>query len=131
MDRPVHTAECPSRAPGAPTGLSPCQTFVAGSYRPPVLSAPIDPAPWPPQTIMRVPVQIAVCPARAMGTPALVMRAQVSVIGLYRPPVYSTVAAPSPPQTIMREPVQTAVCPARRAGAPAVATGAQESVVGL
>jgi hypothetical protein len=42
----------------------------------------------PPQTIIREPVQTAVCPARPIGTLAPVdVATHVSVAGLYRPPV--------------------------------------------
>ena len=67
--------------------------------------------PSPPQTIISVPVQTAVCHLRGSG--ALVSAGcspTVSAAGLYLPPVLrSPVVARSPPQTIMSLPVQTAV----------------------
>jgi hypothetical protein len=51
--------------------LSPVEVGVhvsdAGSYMPPSLNSLVEKSP-PPQTIMRLPVHTAVCPARAAGT---------------------------------------------------------------
>src|SRR5215468_1245243 len=52
---PVHTALCDSRADGALVVLVAVQVSVLGSYLPPVLSRNT-----PPQTIISVPVQMAV-----------------------------------------------------------------------
>jgi hypothetical protein len=74
-------------------------------YRPPVFSAAPLPGPWPPQTIISVPVQTATGMPRADGTFAPVpVGVHVSVAGSYRPPVFVSL----PPQTISSLPVQTA-----------------------
>ena len=60
------------------------QLSVAGSYRPPVLKS------WrsdPPQTIISLPVQTAVCSARASGALVVLVAVQLSVVGSYLPPV--------------------------------------------
>jgi hypothetical protein len=53
-----------------------------GLYFPPVLS------PEPPQTIISLPVQTAVCRARAEGALVVLVAVQLSVLGLYLPPVF-------------------------------------------
>jgi hypothetical protein len=45
------------------------------------------------------------------------MAVQLSVLGLYPPPVFKTLPLAPPPQTIISLPVQTAVCWDRAAGA--------------
>jgi hypothetical protein len=78
------------------------QLPVLGLYLPPVFKyCPL----CPPQTIISLPVQIAVCRPRSAGAPGLVA-VQLSVLGLYLPPVFN---APNPPQTIISLPVHTAV----------------------
>jgi hypothetical protein len=58
------------------------------------------------------------------------MEVQLSVLGLYLPPVFK--ALPSdPPQTIISLPVHTAVCWSRASGALVVLVAVQLSVVGL
>ena len=57
------------------------------------------------------------------------MAVQLSVLGLYLPPVFKSCAT-SPPQTIISLPVQTAVCPTRAAGALVVLVAVQLSVLG-
>ena len=56
----------------------------------------------PPQTIISLPVQTAVCSYRASGTFNILIAIQLSVLGSYRPPV-SVISNPSsaPPQTII------------------------------
>ena len=81
------------------------QLSVAGLYLPPVLK-------WllpftPPQTIISVPVQIAVEPSRSEGALLMLVAVQLSVLGLYLPPVFPTPA--NPPHTIISLPVHTAV----------------------
>src|SRR5439155_1282518 len=57
---------------------------------------------------------------------------QLSVLGLYLPPVFKPVLLPlNPPQTIISLVVHTAVCQNRPAGALAVLVAAQLSVPGL
>ena len=65
-----------------------------------------------------------------MGAPVVDSGIQVSVVGLYRPPVFST-ALEVPPQTIISVPVQIAVWYTRGAGAPVVDIALQVFVVGL
>jgi hypothetical protein len=66
--------------------------------------------PNPPQTIISLPVHTAVCASRAVGALAMLVAIQLSVPGLYLPPVFKRVKLKvSPPQTIISLPVQTAV----------------------
>ena len=48
---------------------------------------PVPPTRNPPQTIISLPVQIAVCNSRAVGALVTLVAIQLSVLGLYRPPV--------------------------------------------
>jgi hypothetical protein len=57
-------------------------------YLPPVFKKP--PALIPPQTIISLPAHTAVCPARASGALVVLVAVQVSVLGLYLPPVLPT-----------------------------------------
>ena len=43
----------------------------------------------PPQTIISLPVHTAVCIARAVGALVVLVAVQLSVLGLYLPPVFS------------------------------------------
>ena len=96
------------------------QLFVPGSYLPPVFNRTKF---WsvPPQIIISLPLQTALCEARAEGTLAMVVAIQLFVLGLYVPPVLKYWGGgPSlsfPPQTIISLPVHTAVCNTRAAGA--------------
>ena len=63
------------------------QLFVPGLYLPPVLKGKVKGRPTPPQTIISLPVQTAVCEARAEGGLVMLVAVQVSVLGLYLPPV--------------------------------------------
>ena len=64
----------------------------------------------PPQTIISLPVQTAVWNVRAAGALVVLVAVQLSVLGLYLPPVFEIVLPyPAPPQTIISLPVQTAV----------------------
>ena len=56
---------------------------------------------------------------------------QLSVLGLYFPPVLKTLLALYPPHTIISVPVHTAVCWARASGALVLVVGVQVSVPGL
>jgi hypothetical protein len=62
----------------------------------------------PLQTIISLPVQIAVWSNRAEGALLVVVAVQLSVLGLYLPPVFKRLGLP-PPQTIISLPVHTAV----------------------
>merc|ERR1712000_678598 len=86
---------------------------------------------FPPQTIIWLPVQMAVCPNRASGARFGVTGCHSSVDGLYLPPVLSACSVLVPPQTIIWLPVQMAVCPNRAPGARFGVTGCHSSVDGL
>ena len=61
------------------------QLSVPGSYLLPVLKS------WPacpPQTIISLPVQTAVCHDRLLGALVVLVAVQLSVVGLYLPPVF-------------------------------------------
>ena len=111
---PVHTAVCWSRAAGALVVLvavhvsSVQATDGLAQYRPPVLKTLPLPS-VPPQTIISLPVLTAVCWSRAAGALVVLVAVQLSVPGLYRPPVFKTPLLPAPPQTIISLPVHTAV----------------------
>jgi hypothetical protein len=60
----------------------------------------------------------------------LLVSAQVSVIGLYLPPVF-TELVPPPPQIIISLPVHTAVCDHRPVGGFIALVAIQLSVLGL
>ena len=69
-------------------------------------------APLPPQTIISLPVQTAVCPYRAVGALVTLVAVQLSVPGLYLRPSFKyspPVLILVPPQTIISLPVQIAV----------------------
>ena len=86
----------------------------------------------PPQTIMFVPVQIAVWNNRPEGALAVLVLIQVFESGLYLPPVSRFPKTfPVPPQTIIALPVQTAVWMPRASGALVILVGAQLSELGL
>src|SRR6476646_7178908 len=82
--------------------------------------------------IISLPVQTALCPNRAVGALVVLVAVQLSVLGLYLPPVFKgPIKGPSPPQTIISLPVQTALCPSRAEGALVVLVAVQLSVLGL
>jgi hypothetical protein len=62
----------------------------------------------PHQTIISLPVQTAVCTYRAAGALVVLVAVQLSVLGLYLPPVLKWLTL-IPPQAIISLPVQTAV----------------------
>jgi hypothetical protein len=65
------------------------QLSVLGLYLPPVLKKPGGGrGPCPPQTIISVPVHTAVWPDRAAGAFVVLVAVQLSVLGLYLPPVF-------------------------------------------
>jgi hypothetical protein len=59
--------------------------------------------------IISVPVQIAVCSHRADGEFVVLVAVQVSVLGLYLPPVFKKKLSLYPPQTIISLLLHTAV----------------------
>ena len=85
------------------------QISVTGSYRAPELIG-LSLVP-PPQTIISLPVQSAVCTNRAVGAFTVLVELQLSLVGLYRPPVFKLQLPPQPlpPQTIISLPVHTPV----------------------
>ena len=91
-------------------------------YLPPVLRT------VPPQTIISLPVQTAVCKSRPSGALVVLVAVQLSALGLNLPPVFKE---PSPPQTIISLPVQTALWEFRAEGALIVLVAVQLSALGL
>src|ERR1700726_2882778 len=85
----------------------------------------------PPQTITSLPVHTAVCVSRAVGALVMLVAIQLSVLGLYLPPLLKTVVSLVPPQTIISLPLHTAVGPYRAVGAFVVLVAIQLSVIGL
>jgi hypothetical protein len=86
----------------------------------------------PPHTIISLPVHTAVCQSLAVGTLLVAVAVQLSVLGLYLPPVLKESPWPlPPPQTIMSLPVQTALCRIRLRGALVVLAAVQVLVAGL
>ena len=84
------------------------QLLVPGLYLPPVLKM-LKLSSNPPQRIISLPIQTAVCPARIEGALVVAVAAQVFVPGKYFPPVLKELPPLSPPQMIITVPVQTAV----------------------
>src|SRR5262245_60715609 len=87
--------------------LPSCDPDGGAQYLPPVFKKVLPPT--PPQTIISLPVQIAVWPSRAEGALLVLVAVQLSVCGLYLPPVFKKVLPPTPPQTTISLPVHTAV----------------------
>src|SRR5436190_10129239 len=78
-------------------------------YFPPVLKKVPTPT-VPPQTIISLSLQTAVCDSRTAGALIVLVAIQLSVLGLYRPPLFKMfLPVLYPPQTIISLPVQTAV----------------------
>jgi len=64
------------------------QLSVPGSYLPPVFAYPPGKVGlYPPQTIIWLPVQTAVCPCLGSGALVMLVVVQLFVVGLYLPPV--------------------------------------------
>src|SRR5947209_7616157 len=87
--------------------------------------------PLPPQTIISLPVHTAVCNVRPVGALVVLVAIQVFVLGLYLPPVLTSLVPSCPPQTIISLPVQIAVWLDRPEGALVVLVTVQLSVFGL
>jgi hypothetical protein len=81
---PVQTAGA-DRGLGALVVQAGVQLSVPGLYLPPVFKAP---GPLPPQTIISLPVQMAVWTHRPAGALVVLVAVQVSVLGSYLPPVF-------------------------------------------
>src|SRR5438094_10018739 len=73
-------------------------TGAAAQYFPPVFNKG---PPCPPQTIIWLPVHTAVCSIRAAGALVVLVATQLSVLGLYLPPVFKSPVISSPPQTFL------------------------------
>src|SRR6476661_1404421 len=106
---PVQTAVCKSRGDGASATLVAFQLSVAGSYLPPLFKSPKEKSPVPPQTIISLSVQTAVCKSRGSGALEVLVAVQLSVPGIYLPPVLTNCEKLERPQTIISVPVHTAV----------------------
>ena len=77
-------------------------------YLPPVLVTKLRLASNPPHTIIiSLPVHTAVSPDLADGAYTVLVAVQLSMLGLYLPPVFKSPMSPAPPQTIILLPVQT------------------------
>jgi hypothetical protein len=66
-----------------------------------------------------------------MGALVMLVAVQLSVLGLYLPPVFKSLLLSAPPQTIISLPLQTAVCSSRAAGALVMLVAVQLFVLGL
>jgi hypothetical protein len=76
-----------ARAKGAFAVLVAIQLSVLALYRPPVLKSITGQQKTPPQTIISAPVHTAVCESRGEGALFRLVATQLSVLGLYLPPV--------------------------------------------
>ena len=81
--------------------------------------------------MISLPVQTAVKTCRPTGALVVLVAVQLSVPGLYLPPVFRKLPPTSPPQTIISLPVQAAVWPDRALGALVVLVAVQLSVLPL
>lgn len=105
----VHTAVCPARRCGTLLDPVAVQSFMLGLYLPPVSRYNGGPKELPPQIIISLPVQTAVCPNRGAGA-AVFVAVQLSITGLYLAPVFRLLLVLlRPPQTIISPPDQSAV----------------------
>ena len=104
---------------------------VAAQYLAPVFKSPWVPV--PPQMIISMPIQIAECSDRASGTSVVLVALQLSVAGLYLPPVFRNPPTKglNPAQTTISAPVHTAVCAVRSEGALVKVVAVQLSEPGL
>ena len=107
------------------------QVSVFGLYRPPLLSKGDGGSAEPPQTIISSPLQTPVKSARPSGAFIVLVAVQLSVPGLYLPPVFKTPSSPAPPQIIISLPVQTAAWRPRASGALVMLVAVQLFVLGL
>ena len=77
-------------------------------YLPPVFKL-LPESSCPPQTIISLSVHTAVGKNRPVGAPVVLVAVQLSVPGLYLPPVFRLSLPLYPPQTIISLPVHAAV----------------------
>ena len=78
-----------------------------------------------------LPVQTDMVTPRPAGALVVLVAVQLSVPGLYLPPVFKAKLRKNPPQTIISLPDQTAVCSYRPGGALVVLVAVQLSMLGL
>ena len=90
---------CPDRPAGALVVLVAVQVFVPGLYLPPVFKE--YRSYYPPQTIISLPVQTAVCSLSASGRVGGAGGCPTVGAGLYLPPVFRSLLPINPPQTII------------------------------
>src|SRR5438105_4236689 len=83
--------------------------------------------------IISLPVHTAVCSFLGLGASSVLVGIQLSLPGLYLPPVLKLLPGPlsPPPQIIISLPVQTAPCRNRARGALVVLVAVQVLVAGL
>ena len=94
---------------------------MVGLYRPPVFKRKKSLS--PPQTIISLPVQTAVCHSRPSGALVVLVAVQLSVLGLYLPPVFVT-------PTLLRRPRRSFHCQSNCRSAPS-GSGGIGGVVGV
>ena len=116
-----------TRCIGVGVGVAPD----AAQYLAPVFKSPE--LPEPAQMIISPPVQTAECNDRPSGASVVLVAIQLSVPGLYRPPVfrYPPLKGLNPPQTIISLPLHTAAWAVRSEGALVKLVAVQLSVTGL
>ena len=86
------------------------QLSVPALYLPPVLNSIPGQQKTPPHTIISVPVHTAARESRGEGALLVLVGDQLSVVGLYLPPVLQSLNVESvPPHTIISLPLQIAV----------------------
>lgn len=107
------------------------QLSVLGLYLPPVFKEPPPKPLAPPQMIISLPVQTVAGRYRPLGTLVVLVAVQLSVLGLYLPPVLKKVLPLYPPQTIISLLLHTAVWYSRTEGALIVLVAIQLFVAGL
>jgi hypothetical protein len=66
------------------------QVSVLGLYRPPLFNLQLLQHPSPPQMIISLPVHTAVCDSRASGALTVLVGVHVSLVGLYRAPLFKS-----------------------------------------
>ena len=93
-------------AVGVVVGVGVGVTLDCAQYLPPVFKTFMRSS--PPQTIISLKVQTAVCKSRAEAALVVLVDVQLSAPGLYLPPVLKTEPS-NPPQMIISLPVHTAV----------------------
>ena len=111
-------------------GAGGCPAICAGIVSPTSVQTAL--VPTPPQTIISLPVQTAVCANRALGALVALVAVQLFVLGLYLPPVFNSMAhrSHSAPDDHFTAGPHCRV-DARASGALVVLVAVQLSVLGL